>query len=258
MRRSSQRDNLAKEYHNIPKVDKSIPLVKVQNTLSQNRYENIRPYQWNKVTAGGKYINASWLSSSLHKNKYIATQAPLPNTCHLFWQMIYEYKIPAIYMLTSFCEKGQVKANCYWPTMGTSLKIGSIIITLTDYRRYSHCQLEKRTFSIYSRPDNISHLVQHYHYTGWPDFAAPKNQAILNKVLDLMDRHYNNGPQVIHCSAGVGRTGTLIALHSYLLARGAGIVVKMYDIVKSLRKERSYMVNDLKQYIFLHDYIKCL
>lgn len=249
----NQYDSLKFRYHN------DIIHCKASHVESFDRYSNIIPYEFNRVNLKHSdklsYINASWFDSPLDNNRYIATQAPLPNTINHFWSMIYDYKVPAIYMLTKLKEETKVKADCYWPT-DKPLIFRDLTIKLVDVKKYNKADLCKRIFEIRDRSSNNIHIVNQYHYTGWPDHSVPSSAAI-DKLLDLMDRYYcsAHGPQVIHCSAGIGRTGVLLALHYCRIMIHSGMYSTIFHVIESLRKQRVGMVNTFDQYKFIHNYL---
>lgn len=258
---------MALEYERIPKV-----LAKLETRHpSENRYKDVVPYQHNAVKVGSTYINASFINSMFYPTcaeatAYIATQAPLPSTIETFWEMIDQYEVPAIFMLTKIVEKDRIKAYPYWGEADETIEFTNLNVTLVQCYKYNYADLTKTVFRVDNKRTGTSRMVNHYMYTGWPDFGVPRDHSVLRKLLDLMDRYYDanfsrepsrtrvKGCQVIHCSAGVGRTGVLLALHIQREARRMGITTNFKQIVTSLRTQRPMMVNTLVQYQFLHSF----
>jgi protein tyrosine phosphatase len=251
-----QSSKICAEYANIPKIPSDDRLER--DHPDKNRYTDVVPYRNNTVTVAGKYINASFISSPLHRTAYIATQAPLPHTVETFWKMIDQYEVPAIYMLTKLVEKGRNKAYPYWGDVKETLDFERITVTLEHENEYNYTNLRKRVFRIRNKNTGTIRTVNHYMYTGWPDYGVPMEYQVLEKLLNLMDRYYtaiNNsklGMQVIHCSAGVGRTGVLLALHIHRLARKINRPLSFRKIVLVMRSQRLLMVNTDEQYEFLY------
>ena len=223
-------------FTDIPMVS-NLPLRNIQS--HNNRYDGIYPYEHNSIKIDGEYINAS-----LIHNKYIATQAPLPNTFDKFWKMVFNYKVPMILMLTKLTENGRIKAHKYWPSeLGEKKVFGDISVKLLKVYRnnvFTHriCILSN---------NKLSRAVHHFHYKNWPDYSIPNNSEDIHQLLNLLDKY--TGIPLIHCSAGIGRTGVMVALH---LKKHNG--KSTYEIVEKLRKERAYMVNTENQYMFIENF----
>jgi len=255
--------------------------------LKKNRYGDALPNPETRVilkNGESDYINANYITGEKFSTSvdYIAAQAPLTNTFNDFWQMIFENETRVIMMLTRLQEKDRTKADVYWPRKGPlSLARGpgrtgegedsrwkqygevSVILertmihddetTIRFFRLRRKCQKQ------------LEHHVVQIHYTGWPDFGVPESPCSFLKLLDLMEQYNEepvcegkkNGPIVMHCSAGLGRTGTLIAAHIGMEQLRSGLVqspqhLDMKAIVSGLREQRNGMVQTPSQYKFLH------
>ncbi|XP_078139181.1 phosphatidylinositol phosphatase PTPRQ [Centroberyx gerrardi] len=224
---------------------------------SKNRFNNIKPYNNNRVKLlsqpgmpGSDYINASFISGYLCPNEFIATQGPLPGTVADFWRMILETGTRTIAMLTQCYEKGRIRCNQYWPDDDKPLSVmGDIIITkLTEdvnpdwtiralkVERYGECM-----------------VVHHFNYTSWPEHGVPESSSTLIQfVKTIRANRHDNTTIVVHCSAGVGRTGVFIALDHLIQHVSDHDFVDVYGLVAELRSERMCMVQNLAQYMFLH------
>ncbi|CAF5018366.1 unnamed protein product, partial [Rotaria sp. Silwood1] len=232
-----------------------------------DRYKNIPargPWEQTAVYLTGvhrfhDYINANEIISYDKTRKYIACQGPLENTCEDFWDMIIQYKAPKI-----------PKCHSYFPKRkGEQMKFDNIVVKVNHIESYPHTSLEIRHLSI--RQYEVKHAVIHYHYTGWPDFnvvEARKLLALIDKVnthessLSSVCHRTINGsfstPIVVHCSAGVGRTGTYITVDTItrLLDRSnaelATYELDVMAIVYHLRQQRVKMVQTKEQYLLIY------
>ncbi|XP_046568669.1 receptor-type tyrosine-protein phosphatase kappa-like, partial [Haliotis rubra] len=224
----------------------------------KNRFKGIYPYNHCLVVLKGNggssgYINASYIDGRTRGKQYIATQGPLPNTVVDFWKMIWQEQAPVIVMLANITEDGRRRCEPYWPNeQGEDTKtFGPWKITVAD-----SCPLADftiRTLTI--KKGGMQRTVKHVHYMVWPDKDVPDNTMSLvelrNKVRTFCD--FAQGPMVVHCSAGVGRTGTLIALDSLIEDAETRNMVDIYGCVWRLRNCRVSMVQTQSQYVFLHD-----
>jgi len=224
----------------------------------KNRYPDVLPKEETRVrlrTLNGvddsEYINANFIFD----REYIATQAPIPSSFCDFWRMIWEQCSPVIVMLTRLTERRIVKASVYWPqNLGETAQYGSLTVQLVNEVSFS--AIDVRIFAV---SDGKQHReVAHLHYTGWPDSGVPCN---VNDIFDLV-RTANflreqlsckhQGPLVAHCSAGIGRAGTFIAVHQAAQLISIGIVPKILDLVYCMRQCRNGMVQNEEQYLFIH------
>lgn len=185
----------------------------------KNRYGDVLAYDHSRVhLSSGKYINANYISSGRREHAYIATQAPLPQTFNDFWTMIWEEQVPAILMLTKFIENRRIKAHCYWPSEGVPEKFGPVKVELISEVSCDEQHIVVRTFKM-THSNGSVRTVDHIHYTEWPDFGVPASTRGLRSLVGLMNQYHDaipDHPLVVHCSAGIGRAGSLIAIHSFL------------------------------------------
>jgi len=270
-------------------VDYSVALGR--DNVRKNRYGNALPNPETRVKllgAESDYINANYVTGE--KTMYIAAQAPLPQTFSDFWLMVYEQNTKVIMMLTKLQEKDRTKADVYWPRKGplsmargpgksgmndsdpSRWKAYGKILVMLEKTVELHDEITLRYFRVKHESNEVEHQVTQIHYIGWPDFGAPENTQIFHQLLGLMNEHnqakvvpndakLENGPMVLHCSAGLGRTGTLIAAHIASEQLRTGIAktkddINMKRIVKKLREQRAGMVQTSAQYKFLHALVK--
>ncbi|XP_019217115.1 phosphatidylinositol phosphatase PTPRQ isoform X5 [Oreochromis niloticus] len=224
---------------------------------SKNRFPNIKPYNNNRVkllsepgTAGSDYINASFVSGYLCPNEFIATQGPLPGTVADFWRMIWETGTHTIAMLTQCYEKGRIRCHKYWPEDNKPMSVFSdILISKVSEEVFPDWTI--RTLKVEKHGHYI--LVRHFNYTSWPEHGVPESCSTLIKFVKAVRMHrQDNSTIVVHCSAGVGRTGVFIALDHLIQHVRDHDFVDIYGLVAELRSERMCMVQNLAQYIFLH------
>ncbi|KAK3558495.1 hypothetical protein QTP86_018148, partial [Hemibagrus guttatus] len=224
----------------------------------KNRYNNVLPYDSSRVKLSihgspfDDYINANNISGYNSKKEYIAAQGPLPATVNEFWRMIWEKHCHTIVMLTKCYEQGRVKCEKYWPP--ESKLYSNILVTTT-----SEIELEDwtiREFTIKNVKTAETRNVRQFHFTAWPDHGVPETTEVLinfrHLVREHMDSFSRNAPAVVHCSAGVGRTGTFIALDHLIFQIERDSMVDIYGIIYDMRMHRPLMVQTEDQYVFLN------
>jgi netrin-G3 ligand len=220
----------------------------------KNRYPDRIPYNISRArlrpsgTPGSEYINASFIDGYKIKNAYIATQGPLQATVHDFWRMVWEQKSSCIIMLTNCVEKGRPKCHQYWPQSG-SMTVGELTITIIDQQTLSYYTI--RTFKM--NMDKESREIKQFHYTAWPDFGVPDHPNPMISFIRRVNHMKHEGPDIVHCSAGVGRSGTYIAIQSMMAMIEAEGKVDVFNFVLDMRHKRNYMVQTEVQYMFVHD-----
>ncbi|KAJ8417060.1 hypothetical protein AAFF_G00282870, partial [Aldrovandia affinis] len=224
----------------------------------KNRYANVLPYDSSRVklsTHGSPhddYINANYIPGYNSKKEFIAAQGPLPGTVNEFWRMIWEQNVHTLVMLAKCYEQGRVKCEEYWPS--NSKHFDNITVTIT-----SEIPLENwtiREFDVKNVKTAETRSVRHFHFTAWPDHGVPETTELLIDFRHLVREHMGqfsqNSPTVVHCSAGVGRTGTLIAIDRLIFQIERDNMVDLFGIVHDLRMHRGLMVQTEDQYVFLH------
>ncbi|ELU16945.1 hypothetical protein CAPTEDRAFT_47230, partial [Capitella teleta] len=199
------------------------------------------------------YINASHVQGT-NGRKYIASQGPKPKSLTDFWRMIWEQKVERIAMLTNLVEKGNNKCMQYWPEQvnGDPLKIHSQF-EINLLKEDVWPDFTRRQMEVSKKGSDGVRPVTQYHYTTWPDHGVPSHATALWRLFrKLTNDADNTQPIIIHCSAGVGRTGTLIAMDHLLDQAKRENGIDVYACVTALRQSRMHMVQSVDQYKFLH------
>ncbi|XP_069498514.1 receptor-type tyrosine-protein phosphatase F isoform X3 [Ambystoma mexicanum] len=225
----------------------------------KNRYANVIAYDHSRViltsidgVPGSDYINANYIDGYRKQNAYIATQGPLPETLSDFWRMVWEQRTATIVMMTRLEEKSRVKCDQYWPSRGSETH-GMIQITLLDTVELATYTI--RTFALYKNGSSEKREIRHFQFLAWPDHGVPEYPtpilAFLRRVKACNPP--DAGPMVVHCSAGVGRTGCFIVIDAMLERMKPEKTVDVYGHVTCMRAQRNYMVQTEDQYIFIHE-----
>ncbi|CAD5115526.1 DgyrCDS4493 [Dimorphilus gyrociliatus] len=234
-------------------------------STKKNRYKNIFAYDKTRVEIetddGTDYINANYISGYNKKQTFIASQGPTDNMVNDFWKMIWEHKIPVIIMVTNLYENGTTKCVQYWANKEEERpkNFGPISVQCIGEKEY----LDYKIRNLQAYKGEESKKVKLYHFTGWPDFGVPSSpSSLLNFIQTIRnDKRLHDKTAVIHCSAGVGRTGTFIALHTLMQSIEETGSLNVFHTVLSLRQERVAMVQKEEQYAFiykaLHEYVQC-
>ncbi|XP_054161906.1 tyrosine-protein phosphatase Lar-like isoform X2 [Oppia nitens] len=225
----------------------------------KNRYANVIAYDHSRVVLqpldnipGSDYINANYCDGYRKQNAYIATQGALPETFGDFWRMVWEQRSAAIVMMTKLEERTRIKCDQYWPSRGTDT-YGVMHVTLTNYEELaSYCI---RTFTLQRTGYVEQREVRQFQFTAWPDHGVPDHPTpflmFLRRIKTMNPPEA--GPLIIHCSAGVGRTGCYIVIDSMLERLKYENTIDIYGHVTCLRAQRNYTVQTEDQYIFIHD-----
>ncbi|KAF4523953.1 hypothetical protein B566_EDAN012425 [Ephemera danica] len=225
-----------------------------QEHRGKNRYGNLVAYDHTRVVLQplpkqphSHYINANYIDGYNAPKYYIATQGPKDTTLNDFWRMIWQENVRVIVMLANLVEDGKIKCEKYWPSLGTKTQYGSITtrtITEDEFLDYT-----TRDFEVINAKQ--TRKVRHLHYTVWPDHGVPRYPHSLAKFLRLINE-VATPPVVVHCSAGVGRTGTVILAHEcYKMAKSEN-AVDCLALVSKMRSQRPNMVDNKAQYEIAH------
>ncbi|XP_036701172.1 receptor-type tyrosine-protein phosphatase F isoform X12 [Balaenoptera musculus] len=225
----------------------------------KNRYANVIAYDHSRViltstdgVPGSDYVNANYIDGYRKQNAYIATQGPLPETMGDFWRMVWEQRTATVVMMTRLEEKSRVKCDQYWPARGTET-YGLIQVTLLDTVELATYTV--RTFALHKSGSSEKRELRQFQFMAWPDHGVPEYPtpilAFLRRVKAC--NPLDAGPMVVHCSAGVGRTGCFIVIDAMLERMKHEKTVDIYGHVTCMRSQRNYMVQTEDQYVFIHE-----
>eukprot|EP00877_Chromochloris_zofingiensis_P002632 jgi/Chrzof1/1236/Cz01g45230.t1 len=238
---------------------------------SKNRYVDVVPYDCNRVVLTGRhcdYINASYIRDQVDGSQghaYIATQGPLSNTVEEFWHMVQVTNTSAIVMLTNLADHGKVKCAPYYPEgEKQSLTLPGVQVTCVHASKIGDV-ISFRQLEVIFPGTGEQRWVNHYHYMAWPDFGVPQRTQDIRRLCRALDDCRRTGCHItVHCSAGVGRTGSFCAV-DVLLQRldwlklqhtcDPNVIRQAMDVsqlVLSLRKQRPGMVQTGDQYTFIY------
>ncbi|XP_049281385.1 tyrosine-protein phosphatase non-receptor type 9 isoform X2 [Anopheles funestus] len=246
---------------------------KLRNNLGKNRYTDVLCYDHSRVVLSQEeedpttdYINANFVDGYKQKNAYISTQGPLPKTSYDFWRMVWEQHCLLIIMTTRVMERGRAKCGQYWePSEGGIAEYGSFrlrTMSIETNEDYTVVELEIRNI----KTDEVR-CVSHWQFTSWPDYGVPSSaKAMLNFLQrarekqaemvqclgDLWAGHPRGPPIVVHCSAGIGRTGTFITLDICISRLEDVGTADIKGTVEKIRSQRAYSIQMPDQYVFCH------
>lgn len=240
---------------------------KKQHNRRLNRYRDVNPYDHSRIilkrqTIDSDYINANLVKLERAKRQYILCQGPLEHTVSHFWLMVWEQQSKAILMLNKIIEKKQIKCHLYWPKKeGQKLELHDVGLTVEFVTAENYKNFSKRLFRVTDVESTKSREVIQFHYTQWPDFGVPSSPIaflqFLKQVRDSGVLDENVGPPVIHCSAGIGRSGTfcLVDCCLVLIDKEGENRVSVQDVLLELRKYRMGLIQTYDQLTFSYEAI---
>ncbi|CAF2391394.1 unnamed protein product [Rotaria sp. Silwood2] len=262
---------IRQEFRKLPNPPaKDTHTAKEERNLDKSRYRDVLPGESTRVKLQpdddekNDFINANYVSGHNDQEKaYIFTQGPLQTTVKDFWRMIWQENITIIVMTTNIRESGTMKCYPYWPAQSKDVmnaglyqihnekseKFESFIITTLLLRKKNHAE---------------TRIIYHAHYLKWPDHGIPSNTKDALLFLDKVEYYRQitstKGPILLHCSAGIGRTGTFCAIDIGIKRYLEKNIIDIPSTVHKMRTERAGSVQTEDQYLFaylaLMDYIK--
>ncbi|KAK5977332.1 Receptor-type tyrosine-protein phosphatase C, partial [Trichostrongylus colubriformis] len=225
----------------------------------RNRYKDVGCLDNDRVIlkiGPVSYIHANYVSTPVNPKRFICTQAPLPKTCPDFWYMVVQEKSVAILMLCNFVEQNAKKCAEYFPTEeGTPLEFEDVVVTLKKQEQFpfpfeTKVKIMVRQLEV-SVPGQPVHSCFHYHWMDWPDRGVP--EADLAPIALLARLKENTAPIIVHCSAGIGRTGSIVLIeHAMELLHQPSPLLEIKDYLVELRKQRNNSIQTEHQYLYIH------
>ncbi|XP_063217566.1 receptor-type tyrosine-protein phosphatase T-like isoform X2 [Bacillus rossius redtenbacheri] len=229
---------------------------KLPQNKPKNRYGNLIAYDHSRVVLEklqgdeySDYINANYIDGYNTRKMYIATQGPKPNTVDDFWRMVWQEQVHVISMLANIMENGKKKCEHYWPEHRKEVTHRNITILTESEQVFADYTI--RTLKVSCEGEDRK--VWHLHFTSWPDHGVPfYPRSVASYLKKLLATPKGPGPILVHCSAGVGRTGTIILTDICLRMAAAERAVDMLHYLQSLREQRPNMVDNLEQFKLVH------
>ncbi|KAL3187982.1 hypothetical protein MRX96_024333 [Rhipicephalus microplus] len=241
------------------KADFTMKCARLPANLSKNRYRDISPYDATRVIlqegTSGDYINASYVNMNIPTsgivNRYIATQGPLPNTTIDFWEMVWEQQCTLVVMLTTLVERGRIKCHKYWPDLYETDTYGHLQVSCV--RQKETPSFAFREFTLINTQNREERHITHMQYLAWPDHGVPEEASeflgFVQRVRKSRDGMVE--PTVVHCSAGIGRTGVLILMETAMCLIEANEPVYPLDLTRDMRDQRAMLIQTSSQYKFV-------
>ncbi|XP_029411167.1 tyrosine-protein phosphatase non-receptor type 13 isoform X1 [Nannospalax galili] len=225
----------------------------------KNRYKNILPYDTTRVPLGdeGGYINASFIRIPVGTEEfvYIACQGPLPTTVGDFWQMVWEQNSTVIAMMTQEVEGEKIKCQRYWPNVLGKTTMANDRLRLALVKMQQLKGFVMRVMTLEDIQTGEVRHISHLNFTAWPDHDTPSQPDDLLTFISYLRHVHRSGPVITHCSAGIGRSGTLICIDVVLGLISQDLEFDISDLVRCMRLQRHGMVQTEDQYIFCYQVI---
>ncbi|KAL3101315.1 hypothetical protein niasHT_028071 [Heterodera trifolii] len=278
-RKAGAKDGFVEEFEGLHREEDAQMFIsckegrKTEN-IRKNRYRNVVPFDHTRIklksVRENDYINANYIKIPLDarrypefgefRRSYISTQGCLEETVTDFWQMIWQEETRLIVMVTKEIERGRVKCFRYWPDLDGQKNYGTTDLTVKALQENTTDDYVHRLFSLSVEGSDLSRIVHHFQILGWEDNeSCPVGSVLrfLHSVNECVQREQidTDGPTVVHCSAGIGRTGTYIALDiltNCILLKGPQCVCDVQKTVRMLREQRATMVQTEAQYRFIY------
>ncbi|CAF0868817.1 unnamed protein product [Brachionus calyciflorus] len=251
--------NLYNEFYLIPFNHAELH---VQGSSIKNRYKTIVPNETTRVRLPirnndplSSYINANYITGYKDEPKaYIASQGPMSNTINDFWFTIWTEQVTCIVMITKLFERNKNKCELYIPEQINETKIyDNIKVSVNQVKQFQDYEIRQISVTC----NNETRIVYHYWYTAWPDHNLPENPNALIQLIKQVENlkkfdDMKKGRVLVHCSAGVGRTGCFLAIAIGIKQIDNEALIDIVKIVCRLRKERGGMIQTLEQYEFIY------
>lgn len=234
------------------------------SNIHLNRYKDVYPYDHSRIClhrANTDYINASLVLVPAAKRAYVLTQGPLSTTTGHFWAMVWEQKCKGIIMLNRTIEKNIIKCHQYWPSFQPNseneLHLNDVNLKVANLGEEISSNYIIRELLLTDLETGESRILYHFHYVTWPDFGVPESPEAFLQFLHIIREkgilHDENVPPVVHCSAGIGRSGTFCLVDSCLVMieeMGSMDFVSVKDLLLEMRKYRMGLIQTPDQLRF--------
>uniref|UniRef100_A0A1I8PP92 protein-tyrosine-phosphatase n=1 Tax=Stomoxys calcitrans TaxID=35570 RepID=A0A1I8PP92_STOCA len=251
-RELSKPEKIAREFKELKAVALDLSYSASEMGYNKNRYADIFPYDKNRVILdidadGSDYINASFIDGYRRRKEYIATQGPKPESTTDFWRMVLQHNVRVIVMVTQFREGDVTKCHEYYPFKSKGINV-------IEKKKESLDLYDRTELSVVHEMFGLKQRVVHFYFKKWPDHGCPTDPMNLITFVRKVkaEKIPSYSPIVVHCSAGVGRTGTFIGLDIIMQRLKNESKINIYETVKKLRFQRMKMVQSLVQYTFLY------
>ncbi|KAK0149626.1 Receptor-type tyrosine-protein phosphatase V [Merluccius polli] len=251
------------EFEELHDVGKELPTREgeLETNKEKNRYPYILPYDHCRVRLSlqdaqphGDYINANFVPGGTSERDFICTQGPLRSTMADFWRMVWEQNVSIIVMVTALRQKDVVLCDEYWSLARGTVYHGAFQVNTLSCKKGPHVSIT--SINLQRRGYPAQRIITHYYYPSWPDRGVPRDTEALcgvaEHVRQLIEATPRLGPAVVHCSAGVGRSGVFVTLLWLMQLCERGVRPDIRAAVEDLRMHRMWMVQNLKQYICVH------
>lgn len=256
--KANDMEGLKREYRLLPAgLTATCDVARREENKLKNRYGNIIAYDHTRVLLDPEdgdptddYINANYIDGYNRPRAYIAAQGPNTPTIKDLWRMVWKESCKTLIMLTNLTETGKKKCEQYWPDEGCE-QYGPISVQLLDTDELPDFTI--RTFLL--TKGGQSKYLKQFHFTTWPDHGVPRfghSLLLFRQKIRAYD-NLDNGPVIVHCSAGVGRTGTYVAVDTQLERARAEGIIDVHNFVQLMRTQRVNMVQSFEQYVFVYD-----
>ncbi|XP_071852041.1 uncharacterized protein [Apostichopus japonicus] len=230
-----------------------------EGNRKKNRFRKMFTYDHSRVVLeklmeepDSDYYNASYILDQRGETSLIASQAPNKASLNDFWRLIWQEKVSTIVMLTNLTEYGKDRCTQYWPNHeGGSKSFGTIVVSWATTEHFADFDVKE----LQVVNENKMQTVYQLHYTTWPDMDVPTDFIPITELIKhtkLLHNH-KKSPVLIHCSAGVGRTGTFISIYCLMEVIKTEREINVFSFVETARKNRINMVQTEKQYNFIYE-----
>jgi protein tyrosine phosphatase len=235
--------------------------------ISLCRYKDVYPYKKNviKVKTPNQFVNASYMHI-LVPNYFIASQGPKDNTIDDFWTMCFENNVTRILMLCKEFEEGKSKCSDYWDDKMKS----ELFVNKGTTIKMQNNNLEQKLIRVENKKTGETREFPHLQFKDWPDHSTPNIQnyvQLFQYLFDFIDERNKdnitkNNPVLVHCSAGIGRTGVFLTLYGICneinkaIQQGQEITFSVFNFVRKLKEMRLFSVENINQYNFIYKFLE--